>query len=549
MTTFIQEIDNFGPSSATESVYNTLLGEYERVVMKSLITSFGLDFIVKDQHGGDVDTIHNVRKIGMDDKMKYKNSANEKAYNSREAYDTSVYHGDRRFSQKKSDARRNYNEYGTKIRDAYTNQELEYTKASSVPKELRVELDHVVECKAINDDRGRVLSGISGVDLANQESNLAWTNKSLNASMGAWARGVNDRYKKEHGCDAPMEMVNMEAYIAAHPNIDEQTANNMRVQYLRSKNAYDQRINSAYYTSSSFVTATARATAKVGFKMGIKQAIGLILSEIWFEVRNEFKHTKDTTQNLVTNLANAFKRGLENSKTRYKEIWREFISGSVAGVLASLTTTISNIFFTTAKKTVTIIRHSWASLVEAVKILFINPDCLPVGEKFRAAAKIIAAGASVVAGAMIGEVVKATGVGSIPIIGDVVSTFISSLITGVMSCTLLYALDHSSAINDIVGIVNKIPSVNNCVVYFKQQGALLDEYAAKLARIDIDKFQKETNLYNQALDQLEYVSNPKRMNEILRDIYFNKLQFKSPYGTYDCIDDFMNDRSAVLTFS
>ena len=48
--------------SPNEPIMQSIFQQYERVLVESLITSFGLDFIVKDQHGGDVDTIFNVRK-------------------------------------------------------------------------------------------------------------------------------------------------------------------------------------------------------------------------------------------------------------------------------------------------------------------------------------------------------------------------------------------------------------------------------------------------------------------------------------------------------
>ena len=72
---------NFNPDP-TEDIKISLFKQYERVIVESLITSFGLDFIIKDKYGGDVDTIHNVRKIGTDEKekMEYKNVANKKAY-------------------------------------------------------------------------------------------------------------------------------------------------------------------------------------------------------------------------------------------------------------------------------------------------------------------------------------------------------------------------------------------------------------------------------------------------------------------------------------
>ena len=63
------EINNGMIPDPEENVFFSIWNEYERVIIKSLITSFGLDFLVKDQHGGDVDTIHNVRQVGKDSEM------------------------------------------------------------------------------------------------------------------------------------------------------------------------------------------------------------------------------------------------------------------------------------------------------------------------------------------------------------------------------------------------------------------------------------------------------------------------------------------------
>ena len=59
-----------------KDVFKVIWEEYERVIIESLVSSFGLDFIIKEQHGGDVDTIQNVRKVGKDPQMTYKNKKN-----------------------------------------------------------------------------------------------------------------------------------------------------------------------------------------------------------------------------------------------------------------------------------------------------------------------------------------------------------------------------------------------------------------------------------------------------------------------------------------
>lgn len=555
---FVKQID--GIYDIGTNVYNSIFEQYERVIMQSLITSFGLDFLVRDQHGGDVDTIHNVREIGMDEQMKYKNKRNEEAYNNREKYSYADYHSDSRFKDQKSNAKQEYNEHGTLVEDTYTGKNLRYTKASAVPKDLQVELDHVVECKGIHEDRGRVLSGLDGIYLANFDENFAWTNKSLNASMGKWAERKNEKWKKEHGCDAPLSEVDMEAYIREggfdnylekHPevNIDdpEATKERMLEQYRKSRKAYEKKINHAYYTSPAFFKDTAKAAGKVGVAMGLRQALGLVFSEIWFAVRDEIKQGKEDGTSLFNSIASGIKKGLENAKLKYKELWHKFIEGAVGGVLASLTTTLCNIFFTTAKNVVRIIRQSWASLVEATKIVLFNPDFLPFGERFRAAAKIIATGASVVAGTMVGDLIAKTGVAAIPVVGDIVQTFCGTLVTGILSCSLLYLLDRNSAVNKIVQILNSIPTVDDIVVYYRTQARLLEEYCAKLMDIDLATFQKETQSYCEAVSILESANNQQELNCALWTVY-KRFEINSPIGNHKDINSFMADPNSKLKF-
>ena len=72
---------------AEQTVFSEMWTAYRGIIMCSIVTSFGLDFIVNYQHGGDVDTIHRVRETGQ-----YKNAKNESAYEARGNYDPVAYH-------------------------------------------------------------------------------------------------------------------------------------------------------------------------------------------------------------------------------------------------------------------------------------------------------------------------------------------------------------------------------------------------------------------------------------------------------------------------
>ena len=299
---------------------------------------------MRDQHGGDVDTIHNVRQIDNDKQMHYKNKRNEEAYNNRGEYNSKTYHSHPNYINTNAKYSKQRKE-GTLI-DGYTGEKLD-------PK-ISHDLDHIVSAKEIHEDRGRVLSGLKGEDLANDpETNLTPTNYHTNRSKGQKSM---DEYLEKRGDE-----------------YTEEQQERMREKDRVARKAYNEKINRAYYTSPAFFKDTAKAAGKVSIAMGLRQALGLVFSEMWFAVRDEIKQGKEDGKALFNSIASGVKKGLENAKLKYKELWHKFIEGAVGGVLASLTTTLCNIFFTTAKNVVRIIRQSWAPWLKRQKYYCLTP--------------------------------------------------------------------------------------------------------------------------------------------------------------------------------
>lgn len=169
MDSFVGNLSENFEADPEQNVFAGIWKEYEKVIVQSLITSFCLDFLVQDQYGGDVDTIHNVRKIDTDPQMTYKNVQNEINYENRGAYDSAMYHRDPRYIEKNrevSASRKN----GT-LKDAYT--------GGKVSRNAHIDIDHTISAKEIHDDRGRVLAGCNGVDLANDRTNLNPTDSDI----------------------------------------------------------------------------------------------------------------------------------------------------------------------------------------------------------------------------------------------------------------------------------------------------------------------------------------------------------------------------------
>jgi len=537
-----------------EPIMPNLLQQYERVVVESLITTFGLDFILNDRHGGDVDTIHNVRQIGTDTEMVYKNMQNQYDFDVHEPYSKEIksqYDSDPRYKDINADISRRKKE-GTLI-DAYTGLPL--------ARNADVETDHVISTQEIHEDRGRILAGLDGRKLANTPENLQPTDHSINESMknkpisdyAEWIRQkapertkrleilnskpiseLTDKERKELHKLEQQESIDIEMMM----NVDKQA-----------RKSYEAKLKSAYYTSPKFAKDVALSAGNVGIRMGIRQAVGLVFTEVWFAVKEKFQQINDRFDlgNFFCSIGEGIKQGFENAKSKYKEIFSRFLDGAVAGALSSLFTTICNIFFTTAKNVIRIIRQVWASLVSAAKVLFINPDNYTFGERIRAVVKILATGASMIAGVIVEEAIRKSPVATIPVVGDLIPIFCGTLLSGIMSCTFLYFIDRSEIVNNLIKALDSFPCIEKTVNYFREQADYFERYAAELMRIDIESFKHEISIYKDIVLDIEQAATEKELNIVLKKAY-KILNIKLPWNGYESFNSFMNDPNARLVF-
>lgn len=544
MSSFIAELNNGFSSEPEENVFSSIWNEYERVIMQSLITSFGLEFLVPDQHGGDVDTIHSVREIGKDPNMTYKNAQNQADFANRGEYNTYEYHQDPRYisiNRRVSESKKN----GT-LTDTYTGQK--------VAQNANIDLDHAISAKEIHDDPGRILAGLNGTDLANCNENLKPTDRSINRSMQnkdmedylqKWEKERPQRQSriselKSKGSLSARERNELDK-LDRFEQID---PDKMRAENKKARAAYETKLAKAYYTSPKFLKDTAVAAGSRGAEMGMRQAMGFVFIEIWMSSKEEIRALppgKDLKDMLET-VAGGVKKGVKNAKIKDREILAKFGEGFLSGTLASLTTTICNIFFTTAKNLVKCIRQIYASVVEAGKILLFNPDNLMFGDRIKTSTIILATGASVLVGTVVGELVQKTPIAAIPGVGSFVAAFCSSLVSGLISCTLLIFLDRSKFMNTVVSALNRIPSeVNN----YKEIADAMERLSAKLENLDIAKFCTETEKYRNIATKIGGMKSEQELNDLLLSAY-KMFDIKIPWeGDFDT---FMGDKSNHLVF-
>ena len=529
MDAFLLNLSSLPPQSE-DNVFENIWKQYERVILESLLSAFMLDFMIRDQHGGDVDTLNNVGQIGVDPRMEYKNSFNKGAYDRRGEYSHKDVEGSGTNYQKiKHEARKSYNADNRKtVIDEYSGGTLGFFgKSKNRPTDKNANLDHVVSAKNIHDDRRRVLSGLSTKDLADKEENLAWTSEHLNKSLG---RTDNDEY------------------IEMHTELDETTKANMREKNRIAKESMEKSVFQAYYLDPSnpncrrFYADATVAAGKLGVKMGIRQVLGFFFVEVYIVTKQEVQSLESGCDfsEIIRALIVGVKKGFESATSKYKELFSKFAEGFASGAFASLCTTLCNIFASTGKFFVKNIREITASVVRSARVLLLNPDDLELGERFKMSAVILATGASILVGSYIGVKLAETPIAEIPVIGNIIIRFCSTFISGLLSCTFLIYMDRSRFINAIINALNAVPSE---VTGMKELSAYLEQYAAELNEVDIDKFRRDSERFQDGAERVIHAKNEDELSIVLSDLFKDlKLPWKGDF------DYFMGNRNNHLVF-
>lgn len=560
---------------ASEGSFKTLMKSYEEVVMKSLITAFGLDFImIKDRYGGDVDTIHNVRAMqqekNLPDSQKkfsgYANQQNQQEYENITPYNTKnekgqkiiadKYHQHANYKERNKQASEQ-KKAGT-LKDSYS--------GNKIAPNGKVDLDHTISAKEIHEDAGRVLAGIDGVELANKDTNLNHTDpsinrpkqaKSVNKFLNDLKQNENERQKAIKELRSKPDLTDKErAKLNKLEKLSSIDQEKIKKADQKAREAYEKEIASTYYTSKKFMNDTLKASYKKGMQMGLRQALGTILTATWMCIREEvpklvvkMKANFDLStffNGLIDIIEAAFKRVQE----MYKEVIQSFSNGILSGILSSIVSTLVNIFTTTSKNVGKIIRECWSSIVEALNILLFNPKNLPFGDVVKSVMVIIATASSVVLGTVVSEAMSKIPALKIPIIGEILPQFIGALVTGLMSVSLLYFLDHSKMVQKLVAWMNKLKTqLDYKIEYYKQVYEEVCQYAAQLVEIDLQEFKAKATLAQEIGEKLSRPMSTYQMNVELTQLV-QQLNINLAYdGTIAGLDSFMNNKEEVLKFS
>ncbi|EAI4548854.1 hypothetical protein A9L95_01365 [Campylobacter jejuni] len=356
--------------------------------MDAIMGHFGFAAVILDaKDGGNVNTTHNVRK-GI-----YASEKERQRYANRGEYDSDYYHKDSdyiKINKEQSQLKKQ-----GKLEDYMTGKKIEANADT--------DLDHIVAAKTIHDDPARVLAEMDGAKLANTESNLKMTDSSLNRSKKdksaeEFLAKRDERLKileeqEKKGILTPSQQKEKEKLLKQKEIQDEK----FKEQYKQNEKEINREVDKKYYTSSKPYKEALITGAQDAAKMAAYSALGIVLKDFIKAIIIELKVTfKEFGNESLKEILMRFKYRICKVWEELKIKWKDILKGSFERALqtffSNLVVFIINIFATTLKSIVQIVRAGFTSLWQAMKIITNPPKDMPNEDIYYEASKIMITG-------------------------------------------------------------------------------------------------------------------------------------------------------------
>ena len=414
--------------------FDKLIIDCRKEVITSIVTPFGLGKIVAvyDKVGGNVTTIHNANQkiyAKQEDEYNRKDYTNTKNSNGQQFAGNGKNSVGSNFTKSKMDNDNN-------VIDAYTGKTQRADTTSP---------DHIESLSQYHKDGGFMQSNKQKADFGTDENNLALTDRSINQSMRDFSKENWKDKESEKG------LKNKDKF-----GIDEEKLKN---ELKKAKEVKENHLPTNLEKGEYYLKNSASTGLNEGSKMGMQQAIGLVMTEFFTALFDE----------ILDIYKNGFSNGFEDDrffivlKDRLKNIalkiqakWKNvaiaFKDGFLSGFISNLVTTAINMFITTGKRVVRIIREGIYSLFKAVKMLIFPPENMTYEEAMHEAKKVIASGLIISLGVIAEQYIDTLIKGSVILepFSDILTTIFIGAITGVAVTMTVYYIDKKKNDKDAI---------------------------------------------------------------------------------------------------
>lgn len=469
----LEEISAKIPQEQTQKLFDQCANN----ALDAVVGHFGFAAVILDaKDGGNVNTTHNVRN-GV-----YVSEKERQRYANRGEYNSDNYHQDdnyKRISKEQSALKKQ-----GKLED--------YMTGKKINANADTDLDHVVAAKTIHDDPARVLAEMDGAKLANAESNLKMTDSSLNRSKKdkSAEKFLADRDKRlkflaekeKNGALTPSQQKEKDKLLKQKEIQDE----NLKEQYKQSKKEIDREVDKTYYTSSkpykeALITGTQDAA-----KIAAYSALGVVLKDfikaIIIELKVTFKEFgNESLKEILVRFKDRICKVWEELKLKWKDILKGSFEEALQTFFSNLVVFIINIFATTLKSIVQIVRAGFTSLWQAVKIITNPPKDMPKEDIYYEASKIMVTGL-ISAVTMLGSESVKNSLLTIPglnallilpipfmsqTIGEALSLCISAACGAILSTIAIFYMDKWRNDSKIGSLKVQLVAQNGVVMHYK----------------------------------------------------------------------------------
>lgn len=362
---------------------NELLSKAQRDIIGSIAGPLGLGkfLAVYDKQGGNVTTVHNAQQdiYANPDEEKYNRDHYDKGRNS----DGKKFSGDSNSSVGASFTKGQLDNKG-QLTDGYTGETVmgKYTSP-----------DHIVPLKTYHQNGGFMQSKTQRADFATDAENLISTQRNINISMSddeklVWLE------KNSNG----RNVTNEEYYGVDRKRVEAA---------LERGHATAERHGPSISGKAAYYTAHAAQTGMTeGLKMGTQQAFGMLMVELFSSALDEIKdlyRNGRQSDTILAELGERLKRVGIKVAARWEQMLHSFSGGFISGFVSNAVTVMINLFVTTGKRAVRMIREGIFSLLKALKTFLFPPKDMTFAQAAHEALKLLAAGGVVVGGVALEE--------------------------------------------------------------------------------------------------------------------------------------------------
>ena len=139
-------------------------------------------------------------------------------------------------------------------------------------------------------------------------------------------------------------------------------------------------------------------------------------------------------------------------QAKWKNVAIAFKDGFLSGFISNLVTTAINMFVTTGKRVVRIIREGIFSLFKAIKMLIFPPENMTYEEAMHEAKKVVASGLIISLGVIAEQYIDTLIKGSVILepFSDILTTIFVGAITGLAVTMTVYYIDKKKNDKDAI---------------------------------------------------------------------------------------------------